>query len=323
MIFGHSGGGAKVSTLLAMPEAKGLFNRAVIQSPGPLPLATAEEVAARTAAFLRLVDAAPSNLDALYKLTVDKLTSAAAVIADRANVARDNFAAATAPANNAWRPVVDGRTVLYEPTRPTAPSDVPLMIGTALHESFGALGHPEYDEINEQRARELVRGFFGPVGDQVYDVYKAAFPNASPFDLSATARATGRMRAYSVKITQNRAALNSAPTYLNWFQWRTKILGGRPKSHHELEIPLVFLNSDEPPHFTGGTAEVRELGVKMADAWLAFARSGDPNHKALPRWAPVNSKTAAAMVFDVQCRIDPGSDAAAIDLFWKSRYSNP
>jgi para-nitrobenzyl esterase len=322
MIFGHSGGGSKVSTLLAMPDAKGLFNRAVIQSPGPLPLATQEEAAARTATFLKLVDISSSNLDALYKLPVDTLTAAAAAIANTANVARDNFATATTSANNAWRPVVDGRTVLYEPTRPNAPSDVPLMIGTALHESFGALGHPEYDEMNEPQARELVRSFFGPVGDQVYDVYKAAFPNASPFDLSATARATGRMRAYSLKIAQNRAALNSAPSYLYWFQWRAKILGGRPKSHHELEIPLVFLNSDETPHFTGGTAEPRELGAKMADAWLAFARSGNPNHKALPHWAPVTPKAATAMVFDVQCRIDSGSDTAAIDLFWKSRHSS-
>lgn len=322
MIFGHSGGGSKVATLLAMPEAKGLFNRAVIQSPGPLPLATPEEAAARTASFLKLVSVSPSNLDALYQFPVERLTAAAATIAAGANAARESFSTAMTPANNAWRPVVDGRTVLYEPTRPNAPSAVPLLIGTALHESYGALGHPEYDEMSEQQARVLTSGFFGPAGDQVYDVYKNAFPGAPPFELSAMARATGRMRAYSVKMAQNRAALDSAPTYLYWFQWRAQILGGRAKSHHELEIPLVFLNSDQTPQFTGATAEARELGIAMADAWLSFARSGDPNHEALPRWSPIAPKSMQAMVFDAQCRIDPGSDAEAIELFWKSRHPN-
>ena len=266
MIFGHSGGGSKVATLLAMPEANGLFNRAVVQSPAPLPLATPEESAARATAFLKLVDVSPSNLDALYEFPVEKLTAAASIIANAANAANEKFTTATTSANNAWRPVVDRRTVLYEPTQPSAPSNVPLMIGTALHESYNALGHPEYDEMSEQQARELVRGHLGPVGDQVYDVYKAMFPRATPFDVSAAARATRRMRAYSVKIAQNRAAFSAAPTYLYWFQWRAKILGGRPKSHHELEVPLVFLNSDDTAQYTGGTAEARALSLKIADA---------------------------------------------------------
>ena len=322
MIFGHSGGGSKVMTLMSMPEATGLFNRAIIQSPGPLPLSTRDEAAARTATFLKMVDVSPSNLDALYKLPVEKLTAAAATIASASNIARESFATVNTPANNVWRPVVDGRTVLSEPTEPNAPSNVPVMIGTALHEAYGALGHPEYDEMSEKQAREIAHGYFGPIGDQVYDVYKGAFPRATPFEVSAMARATGRMRLYTAKMAQNRAAFNAAPTYLYWFQWRAKILGGRAKSHHELEIPLVFLNSDDTAQFTGGTAEARALGMKMADAWLAFARTGNPNTKALPNWTPVTPKNQTSMVFDNQCRVDPGSDAAAIDLIWKSRHPN-
>ena len=323
MVFGHSGGGSKVATLLTMPEADGLFNRAVIQSPGPLPLATREQSAERTATFLKLVDVAPSNLDALYKLSADKLGAAAGAITGASNVARYQYQGRkTSAYTNTWRPVIDGRSVLFEPARPTAPSKVPVMIGTALHEVFAALGHPEYDEINEQQARELVRENIGPIGDQVYDIYKAAFPRASPFDVSAAARATEHMRQNCVKMAQHRAALNAAPTYLYWFQWCAKILGGRPKSHHELEIPLVFLHTDDTPQITGATAEARALGVKMADTWLQFARAGDPNNKALPRWEPVAPKNATAMVFDNQLRIDRGSDAAAVDMIWNDRHSN-
>jgi para-nitrobenzyl esterase len=325
MILGHSGGGAKVATLLAMPEANGLFNRAVIQSPGPLPLATREESAVRTATFLKLVDVSPSNIDALFKVSMAKLVAAGGTITGAATIARAQFAARNTPANtNWWKPVVDGRIVTSEPTLATTPSNVPVMIGTALHESFTAVGHPEYDEMSEKQAREIMREHIGPTSDQVYDVYKEAFPHANPFEVSAMARGAEHTRRYCVRMAQTRAALNAAPTYLYWFQWRAKILEGRPKCHHELEIPLVFLHSDDTPEITGDKAEARALGVKMADTWLQFARSGDPNNKALPRWAPVAPapKKATAMVFDNQFRIDQGSDAAAIDLIFKSWQSD-
>ena len=92
-------------------------------------------------------------------------------------------------------------------------------------------------------------------------------------------------------------------------------------AHHALEVPMLFLHSDDEPATTGATPEARALGVKLADTWLQFARTGDPNHKALPRWAPVEAKKPTALVFDDQCRIDPGSDSAAVDLIWKSRFS--
>jgi para-nitrobenzyl esterase len=196
------------------------------------------------------------------------------------------------------------------------------MLGTALHESFTAVGHPEYDEMSEKQAREILHEHIGPDGDQVYDIYRQLFPKANPFEVSAVARATEHMREYCVKMAQNRASFNAAPSYLYWFQWQAKILGGRPKTHHELETPLVFLHSDDNPEWTGGTPEARALGLKMADTWLQFARTGDPNNKALPRWAPVGPKNGTQMVFDNQCGIDPGSDAAAVDLIWKSRHPN-
>jgi len=188
-----------------------------------------------------------------------------------------------------------------------------------LHEGFSALGRPGLDQINESEARELTRGFFGPDGDEIYDIYKGIFPDHSPFRISAAARATGRMRAFSVKMAQHRAAFGAADSYNYWFQWESSNFGGLGMSHHTLDMPLVFQNSDSTPEFTGATDEARELSVKMTDAWLAFARTGSPNTDALPSWQPVTKTTANAMVFDTTNRTDAGSDAVAIDLFWKSR----
>ena len=318
MIFGHSGGGSKVTALLSMPEAKGLFNRAVAQSPGPLPLASPEEGAVRTDAFLKLVNVSPSNLDALHKLSSEQIARAAGSVAATANQGRDRFDYVGKP-DIAWRPVVDGHTVAYEPTRPNAPSDVPLMIGTVLHEFVSALGHPEYEQMKEAEARDAMRVMFGPATDEVYDTYKTAFPQANAFEVSAIARAMGRFRGNSVKVAQNRAAVNAAPSYLYWVQWRSRNFGGLAMSHHEIEMPLVFQNSDITPEFTGATDEARALSVKMTDSWLAFARTGNPNTKALPEWKPVTATNPSCMVFDSTCRIDPGSDAKAIEVFWKSR----
>jgi para-nitrobenzyl esterase len=321
MISGQSGGGSKVLALLSMPEAKGLFNRAVSHSGAPMPLATEERSAARTASFLKLVGVSPNNLDALYELPVETLVRSATTMQAAFQTSRDRFDGwGTADAENGWRPVVDGRTVADDPTLPKIASDVPLMLGTTLHESFVALGDPEYPGMKEPQARAIVRVAFGPAGDSIYDVYKGAFPKAIPYELSAMARAMGHFRAHSVKIAQRRAAHNAAPTYDYWFQWRANTFEGRAMSHHEIDMPFVFLNSDAVPTVTGGTAEARALSLKMADAWLAFAHTGNPNTKALPNWSPVTPTAMTTMVFDNSCRIDHGSDLAAIETYWKNRY---
>jgi para-nitrobenzyl esterase len=321
MIFGHSGGGSKVMTMLSMPEAKGLFNRAIAQSGAPMVLSTQEQSAARTASFLKLAGVSPNNLDALYKLPVEVLMHPASILNAAFTGARDRYDGwGTPDAENGWRPVVDGRTVLYNSPLPTIASDVPLMIGNALHEQASALGHPEYFEIKEPQAREAVRVVFGPSGDSIYDIYKQAFPEVIPYEVSSMAAAMGHFRADSIKIAQRRAAIKAAPTYNYWIHWRANIFEGRAMSHHEIEIPLVFVNSDAVPTATGGDAQARALSLKMADAWLAFAHTGNPSTKSLPDWSPVKPTEMTTMVFDNSCRIDHGSDLAAIEMYWKARY---
>lgn len=324
MIAGQSGGGAKVLTLCSMPEAKGLFNRAVPMSSGPLPLLTPEQSAARTASFLKRVDISPGNIDALYKLPVEAILHHVSAMVSAFSAARDRFDGwGSADATTCeWSPVVDGRTVADEPTDPKAPSDVPMLIGTVLHETFGkeVLDHPEYMQMTESQARERLRIAFGPSSDAIYDVYEKTFPGVNPYELSVIARAMGHYRALSVKIALRRAALHSAPTYNYWFQWRPRMWEGRLLSCHEGEIPLLFLHSDSLPRLTGGTAEARALSLRMADIWLAFAATGNPNTETVRGWSPVRADQLTTMVLNNDCRIDHGSDLAAIDTYWKARY---
>jgi para-nitrobenzyl esterase len=263
----------------------------------------------------------PNNIDALHRLPAETLMRGVAAVRAANFQAQERYDLASKAITD-WAPAVDGRTMLFDPTSPTVSSDVPLIIGNAQHEFYSALGHPEYVQMKELEARELVRTFFGPSGDDIYDVYKRAFPKVSPFEVSAMARATGRMRAASVKVAQRRSAFNAAPTYNYCVHWRANNFEGRGMAHHEVEMALVYLNSDAVPMATGGTAEARTLSLKMADSWLAFAHTGNPNTKALPNWNPVTPNAMTTMIFDNSCRMDHGSDLAAVEMAWKSRYPN-
>lgn len=105
------------------------------------------------------------------------------------------------------------------------------------------------------------------------------------------------MRESAIEQAKLKAAQGGAPAYLYWFTWQTPILSGRPRAFHCSEIAFVFDNTDRCDAMTGGTAEARALAGKMCDAWIQFARSGDPNHARLPRW-PAFSAEQPTMIFD-------------------------
>ncbi len=124
--------------------------------------------------------------------------------------------------------------------------------------------------------------------------------------------------AFSRKIAQRKNALGKAPAYLYRFDWETPIMGGLLKSPHALEIPFVFDNAGEPlaQRLTPEGPEVRALAASMSERWIAFARNGDPNPGAAPRWLPYKAPERATMIFNRQCKVenDPAPAArAAID----------
>jgi para-nitrobenzyl esterase len=116
------------------------------------------------------------------------------------------------------------------------------------------------------------------------------------------------VRTNAVVQAERKAALKAAPAYMYQFNWQTPVLDGRPRAFHCAEIPFVFYNSDVSAFATGGGAEARELAAKVSDAWINFARKGDPNHPGLPNWPKYNGEKGPVMLFDTKCEVKNDPD---------------
>ena len=145
-------------------------------------------------------------------------------------------------------------------------------------------------------------------GASLVAAFRQRTPDASPFDLWSRI-ATAPIRKAAVDQAATKARQGGAPAYLYGFNWRTPVLDGRPRAFHCLDIPFAFANSDRCDSMTGGGQDARALSAQVADAFVAFARSGDPNHAGLPRWRPVTREGAATLIFDAKTRFDPDPDA--------------
>jgi para-nitrobenzyl esterase len=138
------------------------------------------------------------------------------------------------------------------------------------------------------------------------------YPHANPFELWSVIAVSG-VRASALSQAQVKAAQNAAPAYCYQFAWQTPVLSGRPMSFHCSEIAFVFDNTDRCENMTGGGPAARDLAAKVSEAWIAFARTGDPNHSGLPHWTPLTAETNATMVFDTQCELRQRFDQALQD----------
>jgi para-nitrobenzyl esterase len=305
-IFGESGGGAKVSVLMGMPPARGLFHKAIIQS-GPavemMSRADATAMAKQVLAELNL-----ERPDELHRIPANRLLSAQKAILKRINLM--SFANRRQVGFN---PVVDGVNLPAGPFAPAAPavsSHVPLMIGTNKDEMtlFFALA-PWMEGMDNAALQERVRMFVGERGNSLIEHYKRARPDDSARDLMMAIATDAGMRIPSLTIADRKAALKAAPVFVYLFTWETPVLGGRLKSPHALEIPFVFDTFESSP-LAGDSPTRFVLAEKMSRTWLAFARSGNPNNEAIPLWPAYSEAARPTMIFDNECHVvnDPYRD---------------
>jgi para-nitrobenzyl esterase len=308
MIFGQSGGGSKVSTLMAMPSAKGLFHKAAIESGSQLRQSNAEESERLAAALLDVLGISASQVSKLREVPLETLAKA------QGEALRKAFPQSAVPGGGGgWRPTADGRilpTQPFDPVAPTMSASIPFLVGTVLNEQTHGINHPEYEDMTSAEALRRARERFAGHAEAVIAAYQKLYPKAKPFDVLSVALAS-QSRQNCVTQAERQAALGVAPVYMFWFTWQTPVLDGRPRAFHCSELPFVFNNTDRAAAMTGGGPEARELGARMSDAWIAFARKGDPNHSGLPKWPAFNAKQSALMVFDNKCEVRMNPDGEA------------
>jgi para-nitrobenzyl esterase len=138
--------------------------------------------------------------------------------------------------------------------------------------------------------------------DQLITAYRTGRPKDSNTDLFLIMSSDGGFRA-GVLTEADRKAQQKAAVYQYYFTWRSPVRDGKLRSFHTIEIPFVFDNVDNCQSMTGKGADRQALADRMAKAWVAFARTGDPNHAGLPKWAKFDTTTRATMVFDKECKV--------------------
>jgi para-nitrobenzyl esterase len=306
-IFGESGGGQKVSTLLAMPPAKNLFHRAVVQS-GPGYRMNKPDHAVKVAEMLLTeLGLGREQLREAQTVQVERIVAAQAAV-------QAKLAARVPGFIQGFSPVVDGVTLPQHPFDPTAPevsSAVPLIIGYNRTEmTLFVAGDPAAFTLDEDGLHRRAGRILGADADSVIEIFRKENPGASPSELMFLIGTEYPTAAYSRKIAERKAAAGGAHAYLYRFDWETPIAGGRLKSPHALEIPFVFDNTAFAPRLAPDRADVHALADAMSNRWIAFARTGDPNADAAPRWLPYSAPDRATMIFNSECRVEKDPNRA-------------
>ncbi len=312
-VFGESGGGGKVCTLLAMPEAKGLFHKAIIQS-GPMLRANDREGAEALArGLLAELDIAPAKCADLQAVEPRALLAAAA--AAEAKMGRNPLDGSMGP----WGPVIDRESLPHHPFSREAmelTAGVPVMIGTTKDELTIFLSvTPGMSEVVEEGATAILSGVAGPRAPEVAAFYAAAHPEESPFQRMTRALTDLLARRRSAVVAERLARRSSAPVFVYVMAWESPALGGSLGALHGLDIPLMFNNIEGAPTLLGDGADAAPLAQSMSASWLAFARHGAPDNPAIPPWPAYDTQRRATLVFNRQNTLVGDYDGAAM-RFW-------
>ncbi|WP_223621806.1 carboxylesterase family protein [Lysobacter sp. ESA13C] len=297
-LFGQSGGGAKIASLMAMPAAQGLFHRALTMSGQQV---TAAGPRAATQRALRLLDAlkiAPEGLSRLRSLPMQALVE----VTSLRDFSRIEDTALY------FGPVLDAKSLHRHPFYPDAPAQsaaIPMVIGNTRDETRAFLAGDAanlalgWDEL-PGKLREHQYVDLDP--DTVIAEYRRLYPGYTPSQIFFAATTAGRSWRAAIIEAEARAR-QGAPTWVYQLDWGSPLDGGRWGAMHTLDIALVFDNTGQAGSRTGDDAQARALAARMSDALIALARHGDPNHDGLPAWAPYSLQRRETLLFDAQPRL--------------------
>jgi para-nitrobenzyl esterase len=281
---------------MAMPSAKGLFHRAIAQSGAAITGAARAQAIRTTEQVLERLKISSTELDRLQTLPVQ----------DVLNAMRAPAGAPPGPGGGGlnFGPVVDGRSLPANPFDPTAPgqsASVPFLTGTTATEvTFFAPDErlqPLDDAAFKARVKETLRTDDAGV-DRVIALYRKNSPGRDNIDLMLRMETDNSFFRQGVETqAERKVAQRGAPVYVYRFEYYSPVRGGRLKAMHCMEIPFAFDNLEAGQVFTGNSPAAQKLADQMSAAWVAFARTGSPNHKGIPAWTAWDAEKRATMVF--------------------------
>jgi para-nitrobenzyl esterase len=300
-LFGESGGGGKVCALLAMPAARGLFHRAIVQSGPYLHAKTPDEATDFACELLGALDLQPHQLDELQELPAQRLIAAMDVVTRAASI---RFFSA----------VLDGRSLARHPFSPDAPqisAHIPLIVGYNKDEMTLLSRSTAVFQLDWASLPAKLAGWLGPENTpRVIALYRQLHPQLSASDAYFQITTDRGIGGASIALAERKARQGAGRVFLYRFEWETPAFAGRLRSAHALELPMVFDNVVDSDAFIGtGAIAAREIAQLMSTAWIAFARTGVPGTPSL-MWPSYDLQTRATMIFNVRSGVvnDPRKD---------------
>lgn len=298
-IFGESGGGGKVGTLLCMPQAKGLFHKAIIMSGTILNVNTKDMSEALGKAVLKELNIDPQHIERINDVPYEQLYAAG----QRAMAASIGTRQPGTPMMWGFGPSPDGVTLLQQPFQPGFASisdDIPIMIGT----TFNELQRLTYDQsMTADEARQKLEATFGEDTDEYIAAFDKAWPGHSLQDLLSI---DWLFRPKTIITADAIGQSRKAKTYMYMFTWKSPVNQG---SQHGHELKFCFNTLHHSPNeLPQPTQDDLRLADLMSSAWAQFAHTGNPNTEGLPAWNPYTAENGEMMILDYNCHVRNNPD---------------
>lgn len=316
LAFGQSGGGAKIATMMAMPKAAGLFQRAASMSGQQVTVSGPLNASLRTEAYLDALGIAPRDAAQVARLPVERLLEGLSAPDPVLPYGSLYFG-----------PVLDMRSLERHPFYPDAApqcADVPMIIGNTHDETRAFLRGPEYEDLEWEDLPELLipnmRVDIRP--EFVVDEYRRFYPALSPVEIFFKATTAARSWRAAIIEAEERAKQGRDNTYVYQLDWGSP-LEPEQGAPHTFDIPLVFGTLGAAGSLTGTGADARSVSAMLSEAFASFARTGVPRARALPEWTPYTLPHRETLLVDRPPRLVRDPRAVERRLFARVPYVQP
>ena len=309
MLFGQSGGGAKIATLMGMPLARNLFHRAATMSGQQVTASGPLNATARARAFL---DALKHPVGEIASVPMEKIIEA--MSATDPVIGKGSLY---------FGPVLDERTLQRHPFYPDAPAiskQIPMIIGNTHDETRLLIGGSDPNAFSltwEQLPEKLASAMRVDITPEtVIGAYRRLYPGYSASDVFFSATTAARSWRGAIIEVEARAA-QGAPAYAYELDWKTPIDGGKWGAPHTLDIPLAFDNIAAAGSLAGTSPEAQKVADQLSEAFIAFAKTGNPNNRMMPNWEPYQLPRRQTMLLNIQSQLADDPRGAERELFAK------